>query len=65
MRAIVSQGLRRRCQVARFSVAQPEGLLVAAWPEIVSGPAGRALGLDASEYCIPLTAQSRAPSLGD
>ena len=39
---------------------QPEGLLVAAWPEIVSGPAGRALGLDASEYFIPLTS---SPSL--
>jgi len=37
---------------------EPEGLLVAAWPEIVSGPAGRALGLDASEYYIPLTAQA-------
>lgn len=38
-----------------------EGLLVAAWPEIVSGPAGRALGLDASEYYIPLTAESGEP----
>ncbi|HTV21036.1 MAG TPA: Kazal-type serine protease inhibitor family protein [Polyangiaceae bacterium] len=41
-------------------VNEPEGLLVAAWPSIVSGPAGRALGLDASEYFIPLTA---APSV--
>jgi hypothetical protein len=39
---------------------EPEGLLVAAWPTIASGPAGRALGLDASEYFIPLTA---APSV--
>lgn len=39
-----------------------EGLLVAAWPEIVSGPAGRALGLDASEYFIPLTAGSSPAS---
>src|SRR5690606_29790979 len=35
---------------------EPDGLLVAAWPEIVSGPAGRAIGLDASEYFVPLTA---------
>jgi hypothetical protein len=42
---------------------EAEGLLVAAWPEIVSGPAGRALGLDASEYYIPLTAEPSEPSI--
>jgi hypothetical protein len=42
---------------------EPEGLLAAAWPVIVSGPAGRALGLDASEYYIPLTAGSATPSV--
>jgi hypothetical protein len=36
----------------------PEGLLVAALPVIVSGPAGRALGLDASEYFTPLSAEN-------
>jgi uncharacterized protein DUF6748/Kazal-type serine protease inhibitor-like protein len=36
----------------------PEGLLVAALPSIVSGPGGRALGLTASEYFIPVTAQA-------
>jgi hypothetical protein len=41
-----------------------EGVLVAAWPEIVSGPAGFALGLDASEYYIPLTAESSEPICG-
>lgn len=41
----------------------PEGLLVAALPVIVSGPAGRALGLDASEYFTPLSAES--PPSGD
>jgi hypothetical protein len=40
-----------------------EGLLVAGWPEIVSGPAGRALGIDASEYFIPLTAEPGEPSI--
>ncbi len=30
------------------------GLLVAATPVVVRGPAGRALGLDASEYYVPL-----------
>jgi hypothetical protein len=40
----------------------PDGLLVAALPVIVSGPAGRALGLDASEYFTPLSAES--PSSG-
>jgi hypothetical protein len=33
---------------------EPDGLLVAARPTLVTGPAGRALGLDASEYYIPL-----------
>ncbi len=37
---------------------EPDGLLVAARPVIVSGPAGRALGLDASEYYLPLTADT-------
>jgi hypothetical protein len=41
-----------------------EGVLVAAWPEIVSGPAGFALGLDASEYYVPLTAESSEPICG-
>jgi hypothetical protein len=41
-------------------LTEPDGLLVAALPVIVSGPAGRALGLDASEYYLPLT---RATSL--
>jgi hypothetical protein len=38
-------------------VNAPEGLLVAAMPSIVSGPGGRALGVTASEYFIPVTAQ--------
>ena len=33
---------------------EDDGLLLAARPTIVTGPAGRALGLDASEYYIPL-----------
>jgi uncharacterized protein DUF6748/Kazal-type serine protease inhibitor-like protein len=37
-------------------VNAPGGLLVAAMPSIVSGPGGRALGLDASEYFVPVTA---------
>lgn len=41
----------------------PEGLLVAAWPTLVSGPAGRALGLDASEYFIPLEAEPTGSAL--
>jgi hypothetical protein len=35
---------------------EADGLLLAARPTIVRGPAGRALGLDASEYYIPLLA---------
>jgi hypothetical protein len=34
----------------------PEGLIVAGFPEIVRGPGGRALGIDASEYYVPITA---------
>ena len=43
---------------------EPEGLLVAALPEIVSGPGGRAIGLDASEYYLPLTAAAACGSRG-
>jgi hypothetical protein len=35
---------------------EPDGLIVAGWPEIVRGPGGRALGIDASEYHVPITA---------
>jgi hypothetical protein len=35
------------------------GLLVAARPVLVSGPGGRALGLDASEYYLPVTAEAQ------
>lgn len=38
---------------------EPEGLLVAAQLELVSGPAGRALGLDATEYYVPLRQEAR------
>jgi hypothetical protein len=34
-----------------------EGLLVAASPSIVTGPDGRALGLDASKYYVPVPSQ--------
>jgi len=37
---------------------EPDGLIVAGRPEIVSGPAGRALGIDASEYYVPVVAES-------
>jgi hypothetical protein len=37
---------------------EPDGLVVAGWPEIVRGPGGRALGIDASEYYVPITATS-------
>ena len=36
------------------------GLLLAARPVIVSGPGGRALGVDASEYYVPLVEQAAA-----
>jgi hypothetical protein len=36
---------------------EPDGLLVAGRPELVRGPAGRALGIDASEYYVPLVAE--------
>lgn len=36
----------------------PDGLLVAGLPVIVSGPAGRALGVRASEYFTPLSAEA-------
>ena len=36
-----------------------DGLLVAARPVLVSGPGGRALGLDASEYYLPITAEAQ------
>ena len=39
-------------------LGQPEGLLVTALPVIVSGPGGRALGLDASEFYLPLSAET-------
>jgi Kazal-type serine protease inhibitor domain len=39
-------------------LGEPEGLLVAATPRLVSGPAGRALGVDASEYYIPIGPKS-------
>lgn len=42
---------------ALTQLIEPDGLLVAALPVIVSGPAGRALGLDASEYFLPLSAE--------
>jgi hypothetical protein len=35
---------------------EADGLLVAGRPEIVRGPGGRALGIDASEYYVPLVA---------
>jgi uncharacterized protein DUF6748/Kazal-type serine protease inhibitor-like protein len=35
-------------------LSDAEGLLVAARPSLVRGPAGRALGLDASEYYLPV-----------
>jgi hypothetical protein len=38
----------------------PEGLLVVALPEIVSGPGGRAIGLDASEYYLPIAVAEAA-----
>jgi hypothetical protein len=43
---------------------ESEGLLVAALPTIVSGPGGRALGLIASEYYIPLSAPQACGSRG-
>jgi hypothetical protein len=43
---------------------EPDGLLVAALPEIVSGPGGRAIGLDASEYYVPLRAPTACGSRG-
>ena len=36
-----------------------DGLLVAASPVLVSGPAGRALGLETSEYYLPVTAEAQ------
>jgi hypothetical protein len=45
-------------------LSEPEGLLVAALPEIVSGPGGRALGLDASEYYVPIAAIAACGSRG-
>jgi hypothetical protein len=36
---------------------KPEGLLTAASPVTVTGPGGRAIELDASEYYIPYTPQ--------
>ncbi len=38
-----------------------EGLLIAARATLVEGPAGRALGLDASEYYIPLLPEEPVP----
>jgi hypothetical protein len=35
---------------------EPDGLIVAGRPELVRGPGGRALGIDASEYYVPLVA---------
>jgi hypothetical protein len=43
---------------------EPEGLLVAALPEIVSGPGGRAIGLDASEYYLPISTAGACGSRG-
>lgn len=40
----------------RAQLAEPEGLLVAATRRIVTGPAGEAIGLDATEYYVPFEA---------
>lgn len=39
---------------------EPDGLIVAGQPAIVRGPGGRALGVDASEYYVPVTAAAPA-----
>lgn len=35
---------------------EPEGVLVSAWPTVVSGPGGRAAGLDVGDYYLPFEA---------
>jgi hypothetical protein len=45
---------------AQAQLGTAEGLLVAGFPIIVSGPAGRALGVDASEYYVPLVDEAAA-----
>lgn len=45
---------------AQAQLGADEGLLIAGFPVIVSGPAGRALGVDANEYYVPLVDEAAA-----
>ena len=45
---------------AQAQLRTDDGLLVAGFPIIVSGPAGRALGVEANEYYVPLVDEAAA-----
>lgn len=45
---------------AQAQLGADDGLLIAGFPVIVSGPAGRALGVDASEYYLPVADEAAA-----
>jgi hypothetical protein len=45
---------------AQAQLGTEEGLLVSGFPVIVSGPAGRALGVEANEYYLPLADEAAA-----
>jgi len=45
---------------AQTQLGTDEGLLVAGFPIIVSGPAGRALGIEANEYYVPVVDEATA-----
>lgn len=49
------EGISEDTSDAIEQLGEPDGLLVAGRPSVVSGPAGTALGVDASEYYIPLS----------
>lgn len=45
-------------------LGEPDGLIVAGRPSLVRGPAGSALGVDASEYYVPLSPEPEAQACG-
>jgi hypothetical protein len=61
---IALEGIADDTSDASAQLGEPDGLLVAGRPSLVSGPAGTALGIEASEYYIPLSAEPLAQSCG-